>query len=391
MKHLRTIIFWAHLTIGVSIAAVVLVMSATGALLTYQRQVQAWADTRGMDGSPPAASAAPLSPDALVQRARAAREGTVTGMRWRRDPDAPVEVLFGRESTLFVNGYSGAVLGDGSTRTHAFFRGVTDVHRWLALSGDAQARGRAITGAANVAFLFLVLAGFYLWWPRNLSARAFRSVLMFRRGLRGKPRDFNWHNVIGIWSLVPLLIIIASAAVISYAWAGALVERFAAEDELAAGQTSATPRFRATESSASDSDARALPTPILRRGAAQMPDWQALTMQVPVRGDVVTVLLDGGTGGQPQKQAELTLSAATGEVLGWEPFSSGARPQRIRSILRYAHTGEVLGVVGQTIAGLASTGAVMLVWTGIALALRRLRAWLGRRRRSVAPPTRTVR
>jgi hypothetical protein len=39
----------------------------------------------------------------------------------------------------------------------------------------------------------------------------------------------------------------------------------------------------------------------------------------------------------------------------------------------------VAGFGGQTIAGLASLGGVFLVWTGIALALRRLRTWLGKR------------
>ncbi len=39
--------------------------------------------------------------------------------------------------------------------------------------------------------------------------------------------------------------------------------------------------------------------------------------------------------------------------------------------MRFAHTGEVLGLPGQTIAGVATAGSVVLVWTGIALALRR--------------------
>ena len=43
------------------------------------------------------------------------------------------------------------------------------------------------------------------------------------------------------------------------------------------------------------------------------------------------------------------------------------------------HTGEVLGIPGQTIAGLATAGSVVLVWTGLALAWRRWRAWLKRR------------
>jgi hypothetical protein len=35
---------------------------------------------------------------------------------------------------------------------------------------------------------------------------------------------------------------------------------------------------------------------------------------------------------------------------------------------------------GQTIAGLASAGAVVLTWTGVTLALRRFSAWRKRRR-----------
>jgi hypothetical protein len=40
--------------------------------------------------------------------------------------------------------------------------------------------------------------------------------------------------------------------------------------------------------------------------------------------------------------------------------------------MRFAHTGEQYGVVGQTVAGLASLAACFLVYTGIALAWRRL-------------------
>jgi uncharacterized iron-regulated membrane protein len=46
--------------------------------------------------------------------------------------------------------------------------------------------------------------------------------------------------------------------------------------------------------------------------------------------------------------------------------------------VRYLHTGEAFGVPGQLIAGLASVGGVLLVYTGYALAWRRFRAWRSR-------------
>ncbi|HEX6736709.1 MAG TPA: PepSY domain-containing protein, partial [Vicinamibacteria bacterium] len=48
---------------------------------------------------------------------------------------------------------------------------------------------------------------------------------------------------------------------------------------------------------------------------------------------------------------------------------------RLRSWMRWIHTGEAGGWPGQAVAGLASAGGALLVWTGLALAWRRWRAW----------------
>jgi uncharacterized iron-regulated membrane protein len=93
----------------------------------------------------------------------------------------------------------------------------------------------------------------------------------------------------------------------------------------------------------------------------------------------VVFAIDKGDGGQPQHRSTLTLNRATGEVVSFEAFSDQSLGRRLRSISRFAHTGEVLGLPGQTIAGLATGGAVVLVWTGIALTLRRFRGWVTRR------------
>jgi uncharacterized iron-regulated membrane protein len=95
----------------------------------------------------------------------------------------------------------------------------------------------------------------------------------------------------------------------------------------------------------------------------------------------VTFAIDRGTGGEPQKRAELQLDRATGAEVRWQPFSAVTPGRRLRSILRFAHTGEVLGVAGQTIAGIVSLGGVFLVYTGFALTLRRFVKWNRRRHR----------
>ena len=97
----------------------------------------------------------------------------------------------------------------------------------------------------------------------------------------------------------------------------------------------------------------------------------------------VVMTVDEGYGGQPQKRTTITFDRATGTEKA-EVFENLSAGRRLRSWLRFAHTGEIYGLTGQTIAGLVSAGGAVLVYTGIALALRRLAAWL-RRRRAVSP------
>ena len=68
---------------------------------------------------------------------------------------------------------------------------------------------------------------------------------------------------------------------------------------------------------------------------------------------------------------QITLDPFTGSILQREGFSDQNLGRQVRSWTRFLHTGEALGVVGKFVAGLASVGALLLVWTGFALTWRR--------------------
>jgi uncharacterized iron-regulated membrane protein len=384
MKKLRKIIFWCHLPVGVIAGVVILIMCVTGVLLTYEKQITAWADTRGYRSAPPVPDAQRLPVETLIAKAREGREGNPTAATLKSDPLAPAEIAFGREATIFVNPYTGSIYGEGSKKVRGFFRGVTDWHRWLGANGDNRNVARAITGASNLGFLFLVMSGFYLWWPRSWNLKALRSITWFRRGLPAKARDFNWHNVIGFWSAVPLFIVVLSATVISYTWASNLVYRIVGETPPAPRANPPAPASANNDKSQVDLSSNLNSTWL--RAEQQVSDWRSITMQLPASSSPqLTFNIDSGTGGQPQKRAQLVLDRTNGNVVRWEPFSSYTRGRQLRSILRFAHTGEVAGIFGQTIAGIVSTGGAVLVFTGLALAIRRLLAWVAKRSRSSKP------
>ncbi len=215
MKRVRTIFFWVHLGAGLAAGRVILIMSATGAILAFQPQILRMLERDERRVEPPS-GVTRLPIQAIVDAAAASNpDASPSGITLESDPSLSALVAFGQAGTVYMNPYTGAVLGRGAVRARRVFRTLTDWHRWLGVGGDGRTSARAVTGASNLAFLGLAVSGVFLWWPRKWTGIRLRSVTLFDWSARGKARDFNWHNVIGFWSSAVLIVLTASGAVIS--------------------------------------------------------------------------------------------------------------------------------------------------------------------------------
>ncbi|HWO40572.1 MAG TPA: PepSY-associated TM helix domain-containing protein [Candidatus Eisenbacteria bacterium] len=378
MKLVYKIIFWSHLLAGVTGGAVIFLMSATGVMLMYEHQMVEYAE-RNVRQVPASGGAAKLNLDQLVTNARARKPAArPTVVVLRNDPTASVAVGFGREGSVYVDPYSGAVLGEGS-KLHDWFHEIIEWHRWLGMEGEGRATGRAITGACNLAFFWLAVSGVYLWWPRRWHWRGMKRSLLFNFRLRGKARNWNWHNVIGFWSSGVLVVLTLTGAVMSYPWANDLLY-------LLAGSTPpARPRGNSAIAQAPErrggSETRERESlgsfeAFSARAERQAPGWVIMTIRLPPRGDgPINVLIQEPTAPHVFARSQLELDRFTAEVIKWEPYADGSPGRKARTWVRGLHTGEALGIIGQTVAGLGSLGGCFLVWTGVAMAWRRSRDW----------------
>lgn len=366
---MRKSIFWLHLTAGATAGLVILTMSVTGVLLAFERQIVAFAE-RDLRATAADASQAPLSLSRILAAASdAVPDAKPSNVIVRSDRLAPVTVAFGREHTIFVNPYTGAVLGEGATKVRGFFEANKSLHRWLAMKDENRDRGKAITGAANLTFLFIVLSGLVIWMPRRATRTAFRNAMFFRRGLRGRARDFSWHHVFGIWAFLPLVAIVFSAVVISYPWASRLVYR-------AFGSTPPKQQQqrdeRAGKSKLDLAQLDRLSTAARSEAARLAPRWQSLSVRLPLSTkDPIPVALDEGNGTRPDKRSQLLIDPKTAQLVEHKTYATQETGQQARAWLRWIHTGEAGGIAGQLVAMFASAAAVGLVYTGLALALRR--------------------
>ena len=370
---LRTVVFWAHLLAGTVAGLVILVMSATGAILALKPQILDYIerDVRVVEPSNMPA----LSVAQLLAAARAGRpDAQATAIVVDRHPSVSTAIGFGRDATLYVNPHTGAVLGEGSKTAQTFFRRVENWHRWLAVDGAHRAAARSVNDAANLVFLWLAVSGLYIWWPRKWTPQHVKAITAFRRTTSTRARDFNWHNVIGFWCAPVIIVMTATGVVMSYAWANNLLYR-------ATGTR--PPQAQASEAGAGARvERRAAASPIdvdrlFARAAEQLPTWSAITLRLPNRpGAPVAFTLTDGRSWNRFARSELALDAMTGAIVRWQPYEGTSRGQKARGWARYGHTGELGGVAAQTLAGLACLGGVVLVWTGVSLTLRRFFGWL---------------
>lgn len=415
----RTALFWTHLVVGIVAGTVVFIMSSTGAALSLQPQILAWAERDFRVVTPPSADASWLGPDALIERVRQQRPGAaVTGVTLEygarqaaavtmSKTDASAQPGPAQQTTIYVNPYSGEIVGhvDPTSGWRRFFRVNTDWHRYLSLAGASRATGRWITGASNALFLFLGISGLILLIPRVWTSAAVRAVLVFRSGLTGKARDFNWHNVIGVWSAAVLIVLTFTALGISFPvtydaiYSVTGIERpptpqgpqggprelqrsgpreTREEGRRPGGQREEGQRGAARE--AAPVAAIAGLDRLWREAEAKLPTWKSIAMRLPARsGQPVTFTMNDRERLNPMPRSTLTMDPATGAVVRWEPYESLITGQRLRTWMRFGHTGELWGLPGQIVAGLASAGGCVLVYTGFALAVRRFAAWRDRR------------
>lgn len=362
----RKILFWVHFAAGITAGVVIFIMSISGLLLSYERQIVAWADNRP-PVNVPAANPQRLAQQKLLSTVLGALPAglSITRLTINAEPRAPLTVSLSDGSTVLVDPYTGAVLKRSVARR--VFHTIEDVHRALAL-GLMQRRstGTTITGVCNAGFLFLVLSGVYLWFPRKLSRRAIRAVVWFDPRKRGKARDFNWHHVIGFWCSLPLIVIVFSGLLMSYPNLLKMAETKTPSQAPGAG---------ASAQLAPPSSPRAAPTldSLFAAAEKKVPRWQAITMRFSSsESSALGFSISTGEGVRPDHWSRLTLDTKTGATVRWQSYEEYGAVRKVLAWGRWLHTGEALGIAGQSVAALASAGAALLVWTGLSLAWRRL-------------------
>jgi len=365
---IRKTLFWLHLVAGLVAGVVIFIMSITGVALAYEKDLIDWAERDARRVDAPGAPSERLSLEVLRERfALVYPDKTPSGLTVLADPRDAVAVNVGRGEVYYIDPYTGTARQPASDGMSRFMRTMIAWHRWLGQDGDGRAIGKAITGACNLAFIVLAVTGLILWWPAAWRWPALRRSLIFVRSETTKARDWNWHNTIGFWCLIPIVVMAVTATVFSYRWAGNAIYQIVGEEPPTRG---GPPRGGDTATAA------VRPAPVidldgaLAAVTAHLPNWSSVSLSLPIEA-TASASVKVPDSWPRTASTSLTIDAATGAITQTADFSDQSAGQQIRGWVRYLHTGEALGWLGQLVAGLGSLGGCFLVYTGFALSWRR--------------------
>jgi uncharacterized iron-regulated membrane protein len=117
----------------------------------------------------------------------------------------------GKRVTAFVDPYTAQII-EVYTYGDSYFYTIMALHRWL-LGDDI---GKLIMGTATLLFLFIMITGVILWWPKTKVILKQRVSIMWSAGWKRISRDF--HYTLGIYSVLFLFIFAFTALVWSFQW-----------------------------------------------------------------------------------------------------------------------------------------------------------------------------
>lgn len=367
MTKFRKTIFWIHFVAGLVAGAAIFVMCVTGAVLAFERNLIDIADGQIRFCECNGSESALVSRIIESARTAAPPEAKPASVTAYLDSDLAWQVNFGRGEVVYVNPVTADVTGKGSSKMRQTMEYLRELHRYLAFREEMRPIGKAITGAGNLLFVLLCVSGIYIWAPRIWEWRRIRPKIWFRRTNGRQARDFNWHNTIGFWSSVFLLGITITATVISYKWAADLLTLAVGGSVIKSGLEQGRPQKE---------DKGVVPAATIERAfetaRAFVPNAKAITIRLPA-SETVEFSVDEGVYFNRFARSALAVSTTSGEVVKWEPYSESDVGRRARSWFRFTHTGEIFGLPGQIVAAIASLGGALLVWTGFAMAFRRIR------------------
>ncbi len=225
------ILFNVHLILSIVFSIPLLVMGVTGAILSYQHELEALINAN----SKKIEKTGEMQSVEKILQSFSEQTGVKQPARLvlPKNENEAIKIYASNSDAYLVDPYTAQIIGKDYGVT--FVRVAMSLHRnlGLALAGNKTAGevGKQIVGASTVAMIVLVISGVWLHFPR--LKRKFAEAVKPNFKLKKYALFHNLHTSLGALSAVIYLVICLTGLMWSYRWYnGAVTELFISAQNL---------------------------------------------------------------------------------------------------------------------------------------------------------------
>lgn len=271
-------------------------------------------------------------------------------------------------SVAFMNPYTGELIATSAQKS-PFFRTMFELHRWLLV----REPGKLIVGLSTVFFLFIILTGLVLWWPK--TRKVLRQRLTLRWDAGWKRINHDLHLVLGFYTAIFLFAFAFTGLAWSFEWFNNGIYRLTHSEKeppkppLSAWVPGGQPiSFDQAYTQAS----------------AHLPGAAFYQLQQPKEDSAAfTVQVMPADAAHERATTQLFLDQYSGRVLGSLAFADRNLGQRVRATFYPVHVGSIGGLPGRIVAFISCIAGFTFPITGLILWLNRLRKDRRKKRRQL--------
>ncbi len=209
-----------HLWLSLPFGLIIMTTCLTGALLVFEKEITEL--VRHDSYTIPVRKTQSLSLQSLLERVASETPDSVQITSVTIPSDFRRAYTVGlskpRRAGVLVDPYTGKIVGQSGRLP--FFTTVRELHRWLldSMKPDSEGIfwGRVIVGTSTLLFVFILLTGLFLWWPKKLKGIGKRLKISLRQGRQRLFYDL--HTVGGVYVFVLLLAMAMTGLTWSFEW-----------------------------------------------------------------------------------------------------------------------------------------------------------------------------
>ena len=210
-----------HLWLGLSSGIIVFIIAITGCLYAFQEEIQNITEEyRFVEKQ----NTPFLLPTELEKIARKQFPDKILhAIKYNGSSKSAEAIFFSHDdideskdyyNIIYLNPYSGEVL-EKADMYSGFFRWVLDGHFYLWLPHEI---GQTVCASATLIFLFMLITGLILWFPKNKKAAKQRFWFRWKDGLKWKRKNYDLHNITGFYVMSIALIFAVTGLVWGFPW-----------------------------------------------------------------------------------------------------------------------------------------------------------------------------